>query len=117
MPGERQKLICTFFIPLLLLTVPASVEDVADMASRMIGASWPPSLPASDPAAVAARKWASDARQSCGKASGYGERKTFATYADGSETPEQIFGSNLERLREVKRKWDPENKFRWAGRL
>ena len=83
----------------------------------MVVGSWPPDLPASDPVAVAARAWATQARDSCGTSSGYGERKTFATYADGSERPEQVFGENLERLRAVKRRWDPETRFRWAGNL
>ena len=83
----------------------------------MVAASWPPTFLASDPAAVAARAWGTGAKDACGAASGYGERKTFATYADGSERAEQVFGVNLGRLREVKKRWDPENRFRWAGNL
>ncbi|KAI0393715.1 Glucooligosaccharide oxidase [Xylariaceae sp. FL0594] len=45
--------------------------------------------------------------------SGYNGLTVYVSYGHGDETLEQIFGSNLPRLKKLKRKYDPDNVFRF----
>lgn len=104
----------------------------------LLQASYTPSEdPAADAVAkTAANDWARSSRAVLAQASGFndedgnrtGNNKTvlherpesrqhrvFLSYANGDETPEQIFGGEkLARLRNLKKTWDPANVFRWG---
>ena len=50
--------------------------------------------------------------------SGYPELSAYVNYAWGDETPEQIYGrEKLPRLLALKKKWDPDNVFRYSNGL
>jgi FAD/FMN-containing dehydrogenase len=71
---------------------------------------------------TAAEEWARQARASVAKSSGFegtenGKHRTFLSYSHGDEDAEQVWGSNAERLRGIKKKWDPENVFCYGPRL
>lgn len=51
-------------------------------------------------------------------ASGYDDLAVYVNYAHGDETPEQIYGARkLQRLSQLKAKYDPRNTFRFGNAL
>ncbi|KAI1083648.1 Glucooligosaccharide oxidase [Whalleya microplaca] len=51
------------------------------------------------------------------KTSGYDGLAVYVSYGHGDETLEQLFGSNLPRLTQLKNEWDPDNVFRFYHAL
>jgi hypothetical protein len=46
--------------------------------------------------------------------SGFGEEKVYVSYAQGDERQEALYGARkLEKLRKLKREWDPQEIFSW----
>ncbi|KAI1350305.1 Glucooligosaccharide oxidase [Xylaria sp. FL0043] len=57
-------------------------------------------------------------RQDFAATSGYGNLTVYVNYAHGDETSEQIYRADkLPRLTQLKRKWDPDNVFRFSNAL
>jgi hypothetical protein len=52
-------------------------------------------------------------RQNLVKTSGFSELELYTTYAHGDEGAEVWYRDSLPRLRELKKKYDPENRFRF----
>lgn len=50
-------------------------------------------------------------REECVATSGYDQLSVYSSVAHGDETPEQLWGHNVPRLVELKKKWDPSNAF------
>lgn len=51
------------------------------------------------------------------RASGHKEMRTYINYAFGNETLAELYGSQsrVAKLRDLKRKYDPQNVFRFFG--
>ncbi|OJK01933.1 hypothetical protein ASPACDRAFT_50727 [Aspergillus aculeatus ATCC 16872] len=65
-----------------------------------------------DPALDAsARQWAGDVRAVWRETSGLSGNSTYINFAFGDESLEDIYGDNLERLRLLKKVYDPQNRF------
>ncbi|PYI13104.1 FAD-binding domain-containing protein [Aspergillus japonicus CBS 114.51] len=65
-----------------------------------------------DPALdAAARQWAGDVRAAWRATSGLSGNATYINFAFGDESLEDIYGDNVERLRSLKRVYDPKNRF------
>ena len=61
-----------------------------------------------------ANKFAIKLRDELAAASGYGGLAAYVNYAWGDEKQEEIYGKDkLGRLRELKKKYDPKNRFRF----
>ena len=45
--------------------------------------------------------------------SGYDDLAVYVSYAHGDESREQMYGSNVPRLVQLKKKWDPDDVFRF----
>ncbi|KAI0147393.1 Glucooligosaccharide oxidase [Xylariaceae sp. FL1272] len=56
-------------------------------------------------------------RSAFAETSGYDGLAVYVSYAHGDETLEEMYGSNLPRLLELKKKWDPKNLFRFFQNL
>lgn len=50
-------------------------------------------------------------RSALAATSGFDGLQTYMNYAHGDEDSEALYGPNLSRVMEVKRKWDPTNMF------
>jgi hypothetical protein len=58
--------------------------------------------------------WGKKARERFQDTNGFGETKVYVSYGRGDETQEALYGARkLDRLRALKRKWDPKKKFSW----
>ncbi|KAI0469320.1 Glucooligosaccharide oxidase [Xylaria cf. heliscus] len=65
----------------------------------------------------AGRVTAHEVRSSFVETSGYDDLAVYVSYTQGDETLSQIFGGNLPRLTQIKKKWDPNNVFRFYHAL
>lgn len=45
--------------------------------------------------------------------SGYDDLAVYVSYGHGDETLGQMFGNNVLRLQRLKKRWDPDNVFRF----
>jgi FAD/FMN-containing dehydrogenase len=86
----------------------------------LIMAGW--TGPPTEEARAAAEDWARQARTSVAKSSGFqgtenGRHRVFLSYAHGDEEADQVWGDNTARLRDIKKKWDPDNLFGYGPRL
>lgn len=57
--------------------------------------------------------FANKKRKVLAKASGYTDLEIYSTYGHGDEGPEVWYRESLPRLRTIKKKYDPENRFRF----
>jgi hypothetical protein len=58
--------------------------------------------------------FAREIRSDVAATSGYPDLSVYVNFANGDETPEQIYSlDNLSRLRALKETWDPNNVFRY----
>jgi hypothetical protein len=59
-------------------------------------------------------KWGKEARDRFQETNGFGDRRMYVNYAQGDEGLEVIYGARkLDRLKALKKKWDPEQIFGW----
>ncbi|KAF1815559.1 putative FAD-dependent oxidase [Eremomyces bilateralis CBS 781.70] len=59
-------------------------------------------------------KWKNEVRERFRATSGFEETKVYVNYAQGDDSQEAMYGARkLERLRALKRKWDPNCVFSW----
>ena len=56
---------------------------------------------------------ANEIRSAFAATSGYDGLAVYVSYGHGDESLEQVYGSNLPRLTELKSKWDPDDVFRF----
>jgi hypothetical protein len=64
-------------------------------------------------------KWGAEVRDRFQATNGFGgNAKVYVSYAQGNESQEAMYGKRkLERLRELKREWDPEQVFSWNNAI
>jgi UDP-N-acetylenolpyruvoylglucosamine reductase len=63
-------------------------------------------------------KWGEEVRDRFQATNGFDTAKVYVSYAQGDESQEAMYGERkLERLRALKRKWDPEQVFRWNNAI
>lgn len=63
-------------------------------------------------------KLGEELRRDFTETSGYPDLSVYVNYANGDETVEQVYGkANLPRLAALKKKWDPQNAFRFSNPL
>jgi hypothetical protein len=61
-------------------------------------------------------KWGEQVRNRFQATSGFPEAKVYVSYGQGDESQETLYGARkLERLRALKRKWDPEQVFSFTN--
>ena len=59
-------------------------------------------------------EWIKNLRAKFQETNGFEEEKFYVSYAHGDESQEGMYGARkLERLRALKRQWDPQQKFSW----
>ena len=65
-------------------------------------------------AADAVKEFGLEVRELVSRTSGYEDLAVYVNYSHGDETLEQRHGANkLSKLRELKKRWDPDNVFRY----
>lgn len=76
--------------------------------------AWPEGKPVEEAANALGR----ELRSEFAATSGYPDLSVYVSYAWGDETLEQIYGKEkLPRLAALKKKWDPDNVFRYNHAL
>jgi hypothetical protein len=63
-------------------------------------------------------KWGADVRDRFQKTNGFGETKVYVSYGHGDEGQAAMYGERkLNRLRALKRRWDPQQMFSWNNAI
>lgn len=70
-----------------------------------------------NPFQVTANAFGREIRAELAATSGYPDMSVYVSYAYGDETLQQKFGDNLPRLQQLKKQWDPKNKFGYCNPL
>ncbi|KAI1174461.1 FAD-binding domain-containing protein [Nemania sp. FL0916] len=99
--------------------VVSSVQDTSYPWREAIGnftfqMTWPA---LGNPVEQAANELGRSLRDEFASTSGFPDLSVYVSYAYGDEKLEQIYGDNLRRLVALKKKWDPENVFRFNNGL
>ena len=84
------------------------VLRLIDAASRLISFGWN-----TTETEQAGDTMAAVVRSDFVATSGYDDLAVYVSYAHGDESREQMYGSNLPRLVQLKNEWDPDNVFRF----